>query len=145
MEPSIWRLRQGSKEILHRCFRAFPGARAGSDYIGKAPRAHPVRPRHSCNGTTLCASPPSNDHSAYASLSPTRLVNTSRVWLTGSLSLTRILKNNGTNAKADRSTSFAYRQIRQHVQLSHRNQKPSQHRIFVPTSAIVPKNHYDRA
>ena len=52
IEPGIWRLRQGSKEILHRCFRAFPGARAGSGYIGKAPRAHPVRPRHSCNGAT---------------------------------------------------------------------------------------------
>ena len=32
--------------------QAFPGARAGSGYIGKAPRAHPVRPRRSCNGAT---------------------------------------------------------------------------------------------
>ena len=31
---------------------------AGSGYIGKAPRAHPVRPRHSCNGASLRASPP---------------------------------------------------------------------------------------
>lgn len=39
IEPSIWRLRNGSKEILHRCFRALPGARRVGLYWQGAPCA----------------------------------------------------------------------------------------------------------
>ena len=51
-------------------------------------------PLTSQNQASLRESCPLYDRSATASLSPTRLVNTSRFWLTGSLSLTRMLENN---------------------------------------------------
>jgi hypothetical protein len=47
-------------------------------------------PLTSQNQAPLCGSCPLYDRSAIAPLSPTRLVNTSRFWLTGSLSLTRL-------------------------------------------------------
>ena len=42
-------------------------------------------PGNLTNGNTASLTLRDNDRSAYASLSPTRLVNTSRLWLTGNV------------------------------------------------------------
>ena len=75
-EPKSWDF---SPIQLSLAFWAFPCPQARSGYIARPPVRTYGTPAQLLRRSLA---PPQNDRSAYASLSPTRLVDTSRFWLT---------------------------------------------------------------